>query len=1299
MAFIKRTILETQELIYGGRYVGQVIPILSGKLDKVSLYVEPKFETNPGALNLILDVYNVDTNDYPYGSPIVSKSRPVSEIQGNGIFNMPVDSTVPSKVAIVARLDGGDSNNAVALRYVGGIDASNEPLLVSISAGSSWTKDLNRKLTYIAYSFVNNVDSYAQTATIQPALPLSKTDASAADFEQQELKGTVVQGDTVVIDFGNLFITLIIDQSGSMTWNDRSGVRFDFLKDYIDDIESILPVGSTASYYVVKFNGRKIARMRLLLQEDAGSPSAIAGIRIVRKAGALPVTGPTDGIVIYEGLSEALLDKNLATGTQYQYGAFAYNMSGVFSYVKNSFATPTTDTVSPMGVANLKAVEQVVKNGDYDIGKRKIKITWFHPQIIDSFLTYDRIVLVKRADRFPENVDDGTVLLDIPEGDPNYNGPYFDFNDPGPVTDQSLYAVANQTYYYAMFTKKPSGTICSIGNSRRSKVTITPCNRFWEKLEPPFNNPALYGFDPTPPSAPINLTTNSGDSEIVIAWNSGSSDTKRYELWFKEDEPVSFESETGDILEPDGNLIYNGPETSFTHRSLENGQPNFYMLIAYDSVSNQSSEISFTERSIEQTVSTVIPESPLVFSAEPYNSTANRLEWKLPISDEKTYTGWFGDTIKAVCAVTFEDESPTMYTGVLKIQELSRKVVNIIDGEQIPIEETPETPAVSTIQIGDTVINPLDVVFPSKAMDFAIEQSASNTIVSSIFSANPLISVQNSMQSVEVSFKGILEIRNRTTGVLLTGIDTETGKITLINPLTVKISNDPSQEINVMAWDPSCNLDKSPIMEIKPETGVYVQTGDSFNVLIELSFRGKPILENVSVFFRILDKGTGAVSTVCKMPNQNNEGVSTFTVTPQTDEVLDRTGQPTGESITVSKVELQVPSQDVPGEYILEVTTSYLGYRKIEKLPMRFAPSLNIDMDLFPFEANGQNIAEQKAFVYFGDPSGESKIPVPDDTVISWEIKPLDIISQLNLKKRPFYSMAGLSGSGVKSATKSGVAKQIFFGPGTDIGVVSDDPAVQAQFEQKREISSCITDGELYEISATAKVSGMIATGYGIILLTRQSEPEGAKQLNRIFLRKVDNFNKDQIYADGSEYSEWEVVAKPEDDGTITDLHSGAYFRERITALGGLVPSLEDDKIITLTTKIFHGIPGGQRILVETNLTETGGRAGYAKARIENGVARFKLRLNSVVSGVVKENPLAGESGAGGNIIYGSTDTVTWEQSALIYSLTAYTILEVDGKQITFYGGGSSIFNHTPPCYLSFKEPLGRDRDTSGGEP
>ena len=295
--------------------------------------------------------------------------------------------------------------------------------------------------------------------------------------------------------------------------------------------------------------------------------------------------------------------------------------------------------------------------------------------------------------------------------------------------------------------------------------------------------------------------------------------------------------------------------------------------------------------------------------------------------------------------------------------------------------------------------------------------------------------------------------------------------------------------------------------------------------------------------------------------------------------------------------------------------------------------------------------------------------------------------------------MAGIVGTGIKSATKGGTAKEVFFGPGSDIGIVSDDPVLQSQYDQKREISSCITEGELYVISATAKVSGMTATGYGLVRLTGQTESQDGKQLSRIFLRKVDGFNTDTIYADGTEESEWEVVAKPENDGSTGSPASGAYFRERITALGGLVPSMDDGKIVTLSANVFSGTPEGQRIMVSTNLTGTEGRSGYAKARIENGVARFKLRLNSIVAGKVKEIPLAGESGSGGNLIYGSTDSVSWESSALIYSLTVYTILEVNGKQVTFYGGGSSLFDHTPPCYLSFTEPLSLYRDTSGGEP
>lgn len=1311
MSFQKRTILDTQEAIYSNRITGQVVPILSGRLDKVSVYIQPSFYSPDTNLDLFVDIYEVDGSDIPFGQPIISRSRSVSEISGNGYFNLPVEAIVPVKVAIVLRLNGGDRNNYIGTKYIDNIDASDEPMLVSEDNGMTWVKYVTKKITYVAYSSIQAVGNTSntqygyspityqsenlneQSATIQAAKSESKIDKIAYDFQKQDLEGTIVQGDTVVINFKDIIVTLIVDQSGSMTWNDRSGVRFDFLKSYIDDLESILPPGTTAYYNIIKFNGRKIGRMRLILQEDATSPSVIAGVRIVRKAGSIPVSTPTDGVVIYEGLSESLIDKNLSTGTDYQYGAFSYNMSGVFSSPKHSFSTPIYAPCPPVGVTSFLAKEEVVPNiiisgpysGSWDIGQRRVVISWAHPQSEDTSLLYNRIILVRRTDRFPENEKDGDMLLDADDTSMSFNGPYIDFNNP--------YAVAGQTYYYSIFTKKYTGISCSIENSRSSEVYISECDRFWLRCEPPADDPSNYGFYTSIPSIPNNITVFSGDSQIKIYWDSGSVDTKRYEIWFNKEKNIEFKKNENGNLYPDGELIYNGQEPTFTHRDLKNGEPNFYMILAYNFVGTQSASVKFEVKAIQETTTTIEPSCPDNFSAEPYNSISNRVTWSLPITDTHSYEGYFGDYIKSICSVSFEDEIATIYSGKLKFNEHSRKIVNIVDGYEVEIYESTSTPIPSTVTVNGETIDTSTLVSPQKGMSFAEQESGSTTIISSIFSSNPIISVQNKMQSIEISFDGSLEIINRSTAELITGIATGEGTIKLSHPLTLSIENDPVQYVNIMNWDSTCDTNKSPTMTIMQETGVYVKTGDPFYVTVKASFKGAAIDKEVQVSFRIIDKETKEPSTVCTLSGQDSNGVSVFKISLETDEVLDRSDQPTGITEQVSKISFKIPPQDIPGNYILESSISYLGYEKIARLEMKFAASLNIDMDLSPFEANGMNTAEQKTFVYFGNPLSQNKIPVEDGTIVEWSIRPLDTVSQINFKKRPFYSLSGIHGTGIHSSTKAGVAKEVFFGPGLDIGVVSDDPTVQQQTDLKREISSCITQGELYEVKATAKVSGLVAIGYGTIYLTSQMEPIDSKQLTRIFLRKVDGFNTDTIYSDGTSESEWEVVAKPESDGDVSDMFSGAYFREKITSLGGLVPSLEDGKIITLNASLFSGDPEGQRIMISTNLTGTNGRAGYAKARIENGVARFKVRLNSIVSGIVKQTPLKG-----GNLIYGSIDMIAWRQSPLIYSLSAYTILESNGLQVTFYGGGADVYYHTPPCYLSFAEPLNLHTNNSGGE-
>ena len=58
--------------------------------------------------------------------------------------------------------------------------------------------------------------------------------------------------------------------------------------------------------------------------------TTFSGVRVLRKQSGYP-TGPADGTVVYEGTASGFMDSGLDANTRYYYGAFAYNLAGVYS--------------------------------------------------------------------------------------------------------------------------------------------------------------------------------------------------------------------------------------------------------------------------------------------------------------------------------------------------------------------------------------------------------------------------------------------------------------------------------------------------------------------------------------------------------------------------------------------------------------------------------------------------------------------------------------------------------------------------------------------------------------------------------------------------------------------------------------------------------------------------------------------------------------------------------------------------------------------------------------------------------
>lgn len=1247
MSFSETTILSTREPSFGARKLGQIIAVPTGRVDKVSVYLEPQVSDADSAasVDVKVELFMVDSGGIPAGPPVATDVVPLSDIKSRGFVNFRLETTLPSVAALVVSTFGGTADDHVAWRYVSA-DASGEELLISEDDGATWAQDSGRKFAFVAYSTIDDVvDADDQSAEIQAGKSRSIIDDTAAEFSLSELTRASVSGDTVVIDFGDFVVTLVVDMSGSMTWNDNGGLRFDFLREYIDDMEDSLPPESEATYSLVKFRSRKVGSLETIVQTGEESVF-IEGVRVVRKVGSVP-TGPSDGLIVFEGLARRFEDSGLTSGTLYGYGIFVQDSEGNFSDGKFDSAIPQSPASPPLSTASLRAEEVVDLVGGEDIGRRFVSLTWAHPEGLD----YDKITLARRSDRPPESPTDGTVIFT--DTGPSLATSFTDFDPDSP--DRADHAITGLTYYYSIFTEDTGTELKSLGvNARQASVEISIVDRIWERAEPPFDTPPS-GFDDTAPLPPAGVTATPGPGEILLSWTAGNDDNRRYQVFFKEREfPKATNTENG-FSNFDGEKIFDGTATSFAHRGLSNDQPHFYVIVSLDEVSNQSSPVQVIGR--PSTDADAIPPDPVGgFEAEVLNGNTNLLKWDIDISRVQSVDAFFGDTVRLTAVLDFDDTDPRETSAEFSFVEQSRRI-RIFDEDGSPSDND------------GSVSDELSLIFDQAPA------TGTNTINADV-SVTPFTSIQNQISDATLSVRPAVQVKDRATGEVLTEVIGRTVTITFNNPFSISILNDPPQTVNVRSINESCSLGSFPEIETNEVDGVFARSGDSFLALLESKFRGAALPSSISLSAEVLDANSGEVSTRLRLPETGSDGVAVLATSNQVDEILDRTGSPTGDTVerTVSRISL--PAQDLPGEFIIEVTGSFSGFSRTIRSEVRYVSSLNIDVKSKPFVADGVNIAEQEAFVYFGDPLApdSEKVAVPDLTVTDWKIAK---ISGGGPDTRPFFSRDSVPGTGIKSFVREGVARNVFFGPGTDI--------------EPPETVEC-TDGELYTLLVTAEALGMEGEGFGILELL----PFEPTDLKSLFLRlskdqtdefgnatTVSNLANHAIFADGSQESAWEVVARPEED-TESGLRSGVDFRDKVVANGGVVPSLEDGTIISIVIQPFSDSALASDVIIRTDLTGPAGRAASAKATVVGGKAKFSLSGNFLVSGNIKDPPLVTEVG---NPIF-PTGSILWTPSSMVFGVSVHTVLEINGRPSIFSGGGADLGAGTPPAYLSFLEPL-----------
>lgn len=1247
MSFQQANILTTRDFAFGQQQLGQIVAVPTGRLDKVSLYLEP-FVSDPTVASNATVVVEVRElfGTTPTNNVLATDSKSLSDIEFGSFYNFRVEAFVPTMVAIILYQIGGDGQNYVNWRYVNA-PSGGEELLLSQDGGNTWAANPTKKFAYRAFSVIPGaVDPDEQTALIRPGTLDTLKDDTGAEFSLAKLTRTAVVGDTVAINFGDFVVTFVVDQSGSMTWNDNEGLRFQFIKDFVTDLEASIPSGSIATYSLIKFRGRKVSDISIQVEGSSQSGFSFDGVRIVRKTGSPPVD-PTDGCVVFEGLAQDVIDDgvcaSLSAGTPYYYAAFSFAEFSngtvvLYSDSRLDFTVPGTPPIGPFATAALQGGAIPCDNtgtplaiGATDFGLRKVNLQWANP----TGFNYTTTTLVRRDDRIPESPIDGTVLFS------NQLAATTSYTD----TFGGTFSFANGlTYYYKLFTSNGIDIKCLSENAQSATVKIPSAPRPWEQVAG--GTPPL-GFPPPPPVLPPVVTSLLGNGNIELDWTSGSVSTVKYKLYYRPDRYPKASDDKGQNY--DGTLLLDGTDTHFIHRFLENGQPHFYVIIALDIVENASVPLLVTGGSPAgplkpSATSTVFlpPASVTGFAATTVNGSSVHLTWTNPTPPSTaTSKFFFGDTVKVVGTVTFADSgSPQLYQS-FEFVEKSRTVTNIDD---------------------------TDPVDPAIGLQFAQAPALGAGSIAASVGVTPLLSIQNKMAKATIVFSVSLRVKNRITGVTIAEVNGTDVTLEFTNPFAVSLVNDPQQSVSIRTWGPDPNnqsgeLCQNFLYQVTSIPGVYCFSGDPFYLEVEATFRDAPLTAPLDVTLAVLDKLTGLPSQVVQIPQAQGQPSVVLTTSNVQDETLDRSGEPTGDTVTKSVIPVTLPPSNIPGEFVVQATATYQGYVQTTSLEVHYEPVLNIDVNLLGFQPDNVDRTEQSAFVYLApfDAPDELKNPVPDFTITSWSIRPLCTPAIV----RPLQSEDNVPGVGVKAFTRGGLATKIFWGPGGDV-----------------------QDDQLYEVTVVAQANGMTGKGFGVMSLS----PPVDKRVNRIFLHNPAHFYLDSIFSDGIAVSTWEVLARPEDDAGGSE--SGSAFHQAVTSIGGLVPDLPDGKIVTMTVKTQANTQGTvgdvlDNVRIKTNLTGPNGKAKSASATVINGKATFQVSVDAKVPPADPNRQLNPEE-VQQNVVYESLGiTFNPPLSGVSLTLTVVTSIVINGQAVAFYGGGGDIVNSSPPAFVELVEPLG----------
>jgi hypothetical protein len=164
----------------------------------------------------------------------------------------------------------------------------------------------------------------------------------------------------VILDTSDKLISIVVDQSGSNTWNDSENLRIDITNEIVETIDQRYPgnvrynlfsAGASKSFSIFAALPSQITSnnisdiVKTLLAND---PSNFVGFRLIRKEGEYSQS-PMDGEIVTDGYALAGLDVGLTEYTEYFYTLFTYDKYNRYSE-GIQIAVTARDRILPRGI-------------------------------------------------------------------------------------------------------------------------------------------------------------------------------------------------------------------------------------------------------------------------------------------------------------------------------------------------------------------------------------------------------------------------------------------------------------------------------------------------------------------------------------------------------------------------------------------------------------------------------------------------------------------------------------------------------------------------------------------------------------------------------------------------------------------------------------------------------------------------------------------------------------------------------------------------------------------------------------